>query len=258
MKHFITLIMALAVLCVSAQDPNATVDRFLVPQGQWGIHIEGNPYTWAWSYISHSDIMDASGFGVLNLGLGAEYAYHDNRSLRLMGHAGFIGHNDFVIGESFEDFYPPSRVVDQITIDLQHFWYCKRLAIGIGPSFERRMTIYRCKDYQDYILQNAGHSNLVNRATETYEKFGPRDFEQQHLSLGLRTTMAFRVFPNWYVGLEYAPRVTCSSKLNYKTHLDDESHTVVTEPTIKTSTGHVDHQLSFVIGCRINLTKRNH
>lgn len=257
MKHFISLIMALAGLCISAQELNATDERFLVPQGQWGIHIEGNPYTWAWSYISHSDIMDVSGLGILNLGLGAEYAYHNNRSLRLMGHAGVIGHNDFYIGESF-DAYPPRRIVDQITIDLQHFWYYKRLAIGVGPSFERRMTTYRCNDYQDYIHENADHSDRVKRANETYEKFGARDFEQQHLSLGLRTTMAFRVFPNWYVGLEYAPRVTCSSKLNYKTELDDKSQTLVTEPTIKTTTGHVDHQLSFVIGCRINLAKHNH
>ena len=86
--------MIAAMTCV-AQDSISAVDRFLVPQGQWSIVIDWNPYTWAWTRLPHRQLTDTSGFGIFNLGLGTEWTYRDNRSLRLMGHAALIGNNDF-------------------------------------------------------------------------------------------------------------------------------------------------------------------
>lgn len=256
MKRLIVITIALFALFASAQDSLSISEPFFIPQGRWGLHIDNNPYTWAWTHISHDDFMDASSLGLLNLGLGAEYTYRDNRSLRLMAHAGLIGHNDFSIGESLGP-SQPRRIVEQITVDFQHFWYYKRLYFGLGPSFEWRNTSYSCERYEDYLIENEGSQKNIDKAIATYEKFGSRGFNQRHLSLGVKATLAFRVFPGWYVGLEYAPRVVCHSQLTYKNDSDDEHEPIVSEPAIGTAAGHFDHQLSIVLGCCINLTKRN-
>ena len=254
MRHFIvSFLLVSAALHCAAQDSIAAADRYLVPQGRWSIVIDWNPYTWAWTHLPHLGLTDASGFGLFNLGLGAEWAYRDNRSLRLMGHAALIGNNEYSFFERFE-VTPPRRTVSQVSTDLLHQWYIKRWTIGIGPSLEWRWTHYCCCDFDKYVSDHASDEKLVKHATETRERYGARDFDQTHVSLGAMASVAYRIMPNLSVGVVYAPRVTCRSMLTYK--LPDGQGGVVPELPIKTATGHVDHQLTIMASWRIDLTKR--
>lgn len=256
MKRWLTsiLLVIAAVTCV-AQDSISAVDRFLVPQGQWSIVIDWNPYTWAWTRLPHRQLTDTSGFGVFNLGLGTEWTYRDNRSLRLMGHAALIGNNDYSVFERFNT-TPPRRTVSQVSVDMLHHWYFKRWTVGLGPALEWRWTHYNCDDFDKYISENVDNERLVNKATATHEKYGPFCFDQTHVSLGLMATVAFRVIPALTLGLGYAPRITCRSKLTYK-ELDLPGGQSVPQELIKSETGHFDHQLSIVATWRINLTKHD-
>jgi len=254
MKYLLACALAaMLTLAAAAQDSLPTADRYLMPQGRWAIGIDWNPYTWAWTYLPHRQLRDASGFGVFNLGLGAEWAYRDNRSWRLAGHAALIGNNEYYLFERFET-TPPRRTVNQVSIDLTHQWYLKRWTIGIGPSLEWRWTHYCCCDFDKYLTEHASNDKLVKRATETHERYGPRDFDQTHVSLGLMASVAYRILPNFSLGVMYAPRVTCRSMLTYK--LPDCKGGEVPQLSVKTATGHVDHQLSIMANWRIDLTKR--
>lgn len=255
MRRLLTsiLLVIAAVTCV-AQDSMSAVDRFLVPQGQWSIVVDWNPYTWAWTRLPHRQLTDASGFGIFNLGLGTEWTYRDNRSLRLMGHAALIGNNNYSVFERFNT-KPPRRTVSQVSVDLLHHWYFKRWTLGLGPTLEWRWTHYNCDEFDKYISENVDNERLVNKATATHEKYGPFGFDQTHVSLGVMVTVAFRVSPALTLGLEYAPRITCRSKLTYK-ELDLPGGQSVPQELIKSQTGHFDHQLSIEATWRINLTNR--
>lgn len=254
MRHFIvSFLLVSAALHCAAQDSIAAADRYLVPQGRWSIVIDWNPYTWAWTHLPHLGLTDASGFGLFNLGLGAEWAYRDNRSLRLTGHAALIGNNEYSFFERF-DVTPPKRTVSQVSVDLQHRWYLKRWTIGIGPSLEWRWTHYCCCNFDQYVSDHASNEKLVKSATETYERYGPRDFDQTHVSLGAMASVAWRILPNFSLGVVYAPRVSYRSMLTYKQ--PNGKGREVPELPIKTATGHVDHQLTIMASWRIDLTKR--
>ena len=108
-------------------------------------------------------------------------------------------------------------------------WYAKRWVLGVGPSFERRKVTFDVED---------GDSS---------PKYGTQDFHSIHYALGPLMTAGWRATSTTYSGIEYSPRIVMGSNFNYE---DNTS-----APTVSSSNGHFDHQLSFVVRMSINLTK---
>ena len=78
-------------------------------------------------------------------------------------------------------------------------------------------------------------------------KYGTQDFHSIHYALGPLMTAGWRATSTTYFGIEYSPRIVMGSNFNY----DDNT----SAPTVSSSNGHFDHQLSFVVRMSINLTK---
>ena len=224
-------IVSLLIMCLSVFLPvvaQTDSTRWTVSQGQWRVLINLNAYDIAWSYLPNIKTTDVSSLGILNIGSGVEMAYRDNRTLRLMAHVGIIGNNHFSIAETFPP-YPPTRIVWNSTISMVHMWYAKRWVLGVGPSFERRKVTFD--------VENGDSS----------PKYGTQDFHSIHYALGPLMTAGWRATSTTYFGIEYSPRIVVGSNFNY----DDNT----SAPTVSSSNGHFDHQLSFVVRMSINLTK---
>lgn len=242
-NRFYVLLLAVCILVLpsNAQDS----DEFQVPEGRWCILAEGAHYSMGWTSVDLNNKTDFSGFAIMGVGLGLEYAYRDNRSLRLDASAAVLGHYNYVMGCTTDhDDYLPERVVTSVSTSLNHMFYNHRWMYGGGLSFEYRSYAYRSIDRAD----NPFALNMSKDELKFYHRFGENSFDMRHYSLGLSFVGGYRITPNIMIGLKYAPRCVLKSKFMYK----DEALSNVGIA----KKGHFDHQLSIVASFYFNLTKR--
>ncbi len=242
-RTIFTLLMIVWVVVVAvAQD--SISDRYTMPKGRWSLDIDWHPYNMGWTYQDVTGKMDFSGFALLGLGLGAEYAYRDNRTLRLDAQAALVGHYNFTFGcLGGEKDRSPERVVNSVSVNLTHLFYRRHWMGGGGLAFEYRHVDYATLSNSDGILGKY----LTDRSI--LRKCGTDSYDLMHYSMGLTLMGAYRITPNCYVGVRYSPSLILGSKFRYK-----KSDVALLGDGVARK-GHVEHHLWVVAGFRIDLTK---
>ena len=246
MKHFSSLLLLVAItFSVAAQDSISAVDKYTMPQGRWSINFTWAPYSMGWTHIDATGNNMYSGFGVFGASLGAEYVYRENRSIRMDALAVALGHYNYHIGCGGERTIP-WRGVNSVSANALNMFYWRRWSVGAGISFEYRSESFDALD----IAENPADIDLSKGDRNLLSHCGEYSYDMKHYSLGVLAEANFRIASDFSFGLRYSPRWVLKSTFHYTAKDCPVSDAGVAQ------TGNIEHQLSFVINWRFDLTKR--
>ena len=135
MKKFLSILILVAVpamLWAQGDSVLTKPNRFAIEKGTVLLTLQHDLAGGFYSRCAYYDDVDDTMYWLLNAGVGAEYAYRNNRTLGVNVHAYYVPQLSSD-PESASDWNQYSIIAGAM-----HKWYHRRMVFGAGLSFELR------------------------------------------------------------------------------------------------------------------------
>ncbi len=191
--------------------PNSS--DYNIYKGDFNLLIFGNAYTHHWTYVPQADTYAGTGGATFftGLGVGFEYAYHDNHMVSLGWSVG-ASLDEIGCGDDTRE----NCIVHQI--DLLHSWNIKRLTLSAGPTMAWKRWSHWVDDYWTYSYDP--ETGVTYTSDPDIPAPWNEDFTFRHWSAGVKVKVHFRLLTGLSFGIEYAARRAWEKPFRH--HLDHQ------------------------------------
>lgn len=239
MRKLLSILILFAVPVVMWAQSDSVLskqNRFTIEKGTVLLTLQhdlvGGFFSRCAYFNDEDDYVEDKMYWLLNAGIGAEYAYHTNRTLGVSVHGYYIPELGIPEPEDVDDWHQYSIIAGAM-----HKWYHRRWVFGAGLSFELR--------HFDYTVNRARMQEQIDNGIEPYY-FCDTGFVNKHYNLGIDAMVGWRASRVFYFGVQFSSRLILKDKFNYR-------EPPVMPLTLKSRAGTIDAQMAFLMRFSFNV-----